>query len=87
MSAHSTVLATKVVPVLKRLVVAVRRRPKAAAAAGRRRRFRSDERGNNALEYAVIVALITLTLIGAITSIGGSIRGLYAREATAVGSL
>ena len=87
MSAHSIVLATKLVPAFRRLVGAVRRRPNAAASAAGRRPFGSDERGNNALEYAVIVALITLTLIGAISSIGGSIKGLYAKEATAVGSL
>jgi len=50
-------------------------------------RFASDEKGNNALEYALISVFIALVLVGVVASIGTSISGLYQRQAAAVGSL
>ena len=37
------------------------------------RAFAKDESGATAIEYGVIAALIALVLVGAVTSIGGSL--------------
>ena len=40
-------------------------------------RFLRDQRGATAVEYAVMVALIIISVIGAITQFGDSNQGLF----------
>ena len=46
--------------------------------------FIQDEQGATAIEYGLIAALISVVLIGALTSLGGSIAGKFEEVATAV---
>jgi len=41
------------------------------------------EEGTTSIEYAIIASLIFLAIVAAVTSLGGSIRGLY--ESVAAG--
>jgi pilus assembly protein Flp/PilA len=41
------------------------------------RRFLCDESGATAIEYGIIVSLITMTAIFSITAVGGRIRDVY----------
>ena len=50
-------------------------------------RFALDERGSNALQYALVAVLVALVLVGAISSVGTSISNLYQKQANAVGTL
>jgi pilus assembly protein Flp/PilA len=44
------------------------------------RRFLADESGPTAVEYAVLLALILVVLIGAITSVGNSTSGVWSSD-------
>ncbi|MDP1852312.1 MAG: Flp family type IVb pilin [Candidatus Planktophila sp.] len=44
----------------------------------------SDERGVTAVEYALIVGLIAIVIIGAVTLLGTSVSNLFARARCAV---
>ena len=44
-------------------------------------RSRRDERGATAVEYGLLVALIAIAIIVAVTALGGSISGLFNRNA------
>ena len=41
------------------------------------RRFRKDTAGATAIEYGLIVGLISLAIVGAIGSTGGSVESLW----------
>ena len=40
-------------------------------------RFLADERGATSIEYVTIAGLISIVIIGAITSIGGNLSTMY----------
>ena len=46
--------------------------------------IRSDERGVTAVEYALIVGLIAIVIIGAVTLLGDAVSDLFARARCAV---
>ena len=41
------------------------------------RRFLDEESGSTAIEYGLVAAVISLTIIGAVTSIGGDVRSIF----------
>ena len=41
--------------------------------------LRSDERGQGLVEYALIIALVSVVLIAALKLLGGSIDGVFGR--------
>jgi pilus assembly protein Flp/PilA len=43
------------------------------------RRFWKDKSGSNALEYGLIVGLITLGIIAGVTAAGGALGGMFTR--------
>ncbi len=47
-------------------------------------RFMKDESGATAIEYGLIAALISITIITAATSIGGGIKGKFESVDTAI---
>lgn len=47
-------------------------------------RFMKDESGATAIEYGLIAALISITIITAATSIGGGIKGKFEEVSTSV---
>ncbi len=49
-------------------------------------RFMEDESGATAIEYGLIAALISITIITAATSIGSGIQSKFAEVATQVGA-
>lgn len=51
------------------------------------RAFRADESGSTALEYALIVALIFLTIIGAVTLFANGAVGKFEYISNAVASV
>ena len=48
------------------------------------RRLRRDERGATAIEYGLIVALIGVAIMGALSSLGGGVGGMWTKLNTAV---
>jgi pilus assembly protein Flp/PilA len=50
---------------------------------GRLGQFFISEEGTTSVEYAIIASLIFLSIVAAVASLGGSIRGLY--ESVAAG--
>jgi pilus assembly protein Flp/PilA len=46
-------------------------------------RFLRDERGATSIEYALIASVISIVIVGAATSIGSSLEGIF--EAVAAG--
>ena len=46
--------------------------------------IRSDERGVTAVEYALIVGLIAIVIIGAVTLLGTGVSNLFARARCSV---
>jgi pilus assembly protein Flp/PilA len=48
------------------------------------KRFWQDERGATAIEYGLIVALISVTLIGVIGQVGGQIQEMFTALAQAL---
>lgn len=40
-------------------------------------KFLADELGNSAAEYALILALVAVVIIGAVTTLGTTIRGVF----------
>ena len=43
------------------------------------RKLRSDKRGATAIEYGLIVALIAVTAIGGMSSLGGGANGMWGK--------
>ncbi|HEX8571097.1 MAG TPA: Flp family type IVb pilin [Caulobacteraceae bacterium] len=41
------------------------------------KRFRKDESGATAIEYGLIAALISVTIIAAVTSLGGQLKTTF----------
>ena len=48
------------------------------------KRFLKDESGATAIEYGLIAALIAVTIIAAVTSLGGALEQKFALTATKV---
>lgn len=48
------------------------------------RRLIAGEDGNDAIEYALIAALIAVVIIGTVTAVGGAIDNVFAKVATAL---
>ena len=48
------------------------------------KRFAQDESGATAIEYGLIAALISITIIAAATQIGGSVKGKFETVQNAV---
>ncbi|HUK60167.1 MAG TPA: Flp family type IVb pilin [Stellaceae bacterium] len=47
-------------------------------------KFRSDESGATAIEYGLIAALISVAIISAVTSVGGSLTSTFNSVASAL---
>ncbi|MDO4716689.1 MAG: Flp family type IVb pilin [Propionibacteriaceae bacterium] len=50
------------------------------------RRFQDKEKGATAVEYALIIALIAVVIIGTVTLLGGQIRTAFENVSKAVAS-
>ena len=50
------------------------------------RRLRRDNRGATAIEYGLIVALIGVAIMGALSTLGGGVGGMWTKLNTAVQS-
>ena len=50
------------------------------------KRFLVDESGATAIEYALIAALIAVAIIGAVTTLGGSIQSTFTSISTRLGT-
>jgi pilus assembly protein Flp/PilA len=48
------------------------------------RRLRRDKRGATAIEYGLIVALIGVAIMGALSSLGGGVGGMWTKIDAAV---
>jgi pilus assembly protein Flp/PilA len=46
------------------------------------KRFISEDAGADLIEYALLAGLISLAAVGTLTSVGGSITGLFGRVKT-----
>ena len=51
------------------------------------KRFISDDAGADLIEYALLAGLISLAAVGTLTSVGGSISGLFGRVKTKLDSI
>lgn len=49
-------------------------------------KFAKDESGATAIEYGLIAALIAVVIIGAVTALGGGIKGSFNEVAEAMGA-
>lgn len=49
------------------------------------KRFFADESGATAIEYGLIAALIAVVIIGAVTALGGTIKGKFNDVVTGMG--
>jgi pilus assembly protein Flp/PilA len=47
-------------------------------------RFSRDEEGATAIEYGLIAALVAVVIIGALTTLGGSISGAFNSISTSI---
>jgi pilus assembly protein Flp/PilA len=45
-------------------------------------RFLKDEHGATAIEYAMIAAFIAVAIVGAVTTLGTSLTGIFANVST-----
>ena len=50
------------------------------------RRLRRDKRGATAIEYGLIVALIGVAIMGALSTLGGGVGGMWTKLNTVVQS-
>jgi pilus assembly protein Flp/PilA len=50
----------------------------------RMRKFHSKDEGVTAVEYALIIGLVAIVIIGAVTLLGGSISTVFSRAACVV---
>ena len=55
-------------------------------AVGRARRRRRDQAGASSVEYAILVSLIAVVIIGSVTLLGGNTSGLFQRTCDSVAS-
>jgi pilus assembly protein Flp/PilA len=46
--------------------------------------YLGDESGASAAEYALILALIALVIIGAVTTLGGNINSIFGKASTSI---
>jgi len=44
-------------------------------------RFLADERGATAIEYSLLIAMLTLVILGAVSALGGGTGGLWTGNA------
>ena len=51
------------------------------------RNLLQDESGASAVEYGLLVALIAVVIIGAVTALGQSIRGMFSAVATTISAV
>lgn len=49
----------------------------AAAAAKWIKTFLAEENGATAIEYAIVASLIAVTIVSAVTALGGKVQGTY----------
>ena len=49
-------------------------------------RFLSDDEGATAIEYGLIVALLTIVMIAGLSALGGGTSGMWGRIQTQVGN-
>jgi pilus assembly protein Flp/PilA len=49
------------------------------------RAFRRDENGATAVEYGLIVGLIAIVIVGAVTILGGTLKGMFEDINTEIG--
>ncbi len=47
--------------------------------------FFDDERGATAVEYGLIIALIALVIVGALTNVGTSLKGVFNKVSNKLG--
>ncbi len=47
-------------------------------------RFLRDDRGSTAIEYAIIASGVSIAIIGAVLTLGATIKGFYSSVATAL---
>ena len=47
-------------------------------------RFMADESGVTAIEYGLIAALIAIVIVGAVTTVGSSLSGVFSTVATSL---
>ena len=50
-------------------------------------RFIRDERGANALEYALVMILVAFAIVAGATTLGGGLNGLFSNTGTAINTL
>jgi pilus assembly protein Flp/PilA len=50
----------------------------------RLKRFAADESGATSIEYALIAVLVGITIIGAVTALGNSLKSIFSTVATTV---
>jgi len=48
------------------------------------RRFLRDDLGQDLIEYALLLALITILCIAGMQVLGGAVNGMYANEASTI---
>lgn len=48
------------------------------------RKFHKEDKGVTAVEYALIIGLVAIVIIGAVTLLGGSISTVFSRAACVV---
>jgi len=46
--------------------------------------FAADEGGATAIEYALIAGCVSIVIVGAVTSLGSAVKGLFLRLANAM---
>ncbi|HKX09343.1 MAG TPA: Flp family type IVb pilin [Stellaceae bacterium] len=51
------------------------------------RRFARDERGANAMEYALVLILVAFAIVGGAALLGTNINTLFSETGTAVGAV
>ncbi|MDP3855658.1 Flp family type IVb pilin [Phenylobacterium sp.] len=47
-------------------------------------RFATDQSGSSAIEYGLIAAMVSVVLVGAVTTLGGQIAEVFSQVAAAV---
>lgn len=47
-------------------------------------RFLADQSGSSAIEYGLIAAMVSVVLVGAVTTLGGKIADVFSQVAAAV---
>lgn len=50
-------------------------------------RFLGDDEGATAVEYGLILALVTIVIVAGISALGGSTNGMWGRVQTQIGNV